>query len=291
MSCTLLPSGSTSVTRGWPLKELNDGAIRYSAVMRRWVLITVVAGVMFAPSFSPSEGVGQTQASVAKPPAFEVASMKLSPPGGNDRGVSYSPPGAVQFTVKNASFSFLMSLAFDLRSYQLAGLPKWADTALYDISAKVEGDKGLSYEQTLPLLQSLLEERLHLKVHHETKIMKGYALVVAKDGPKLQASKVADKGAARLGYILQNGIRVSNASLDGLSSLLSHPTGRPVVDKTGIAGEYDINLHYAPEDGTDSTLPSLFTAVQEQLGLKLEPQEVPVDMVVVDHVEQEPVEN
>ncbi len=63
------------------------------------------------------------------------------------------------------------------------------------------------------------------------------------------------------------------------------------MDKTGIAGEYEINLHYAPEDGTDSTLPSLFTAVQEQLGLKLEPREVPVQVVVVDHVEQEPVEN
>ncbi len=133
--------------------------------------------------------------------------MKLSPPGGNDRGVSYSLPGAVQFTVRNASFSFLMGMAFDARNYQLAGLPKWADTTLYDISAKVEGDKGLSYEQTLPLLQSLLAERLHLKVHHETKMMKGYALVVAKDGPKLQASKAADKGAARPAYIMQDGIR------------------------------------------------------------------------------------
>ena len=90
---------------------------------------------------------------------------------------------------------------------------------------------------------------------------------------------------------MADGLRAQNIPMRSLAAMLSHPIGGPVVDKTEIAGNYDFKLSYAPEGATDSTLPSIFTAVQDQLGLKLEPQKVPVEMLVIDHVEKVPTEN
>jgi uncharacterized protein (TIGR03435 family) len=95
----------------------------------------------------------------------------------------------------------------------------------------------------------------------------------------------------RHGRILRGGLRAQNISLQTLAALLRSPTHRPVVDQTGIKGNFDIQLDYAPENAPDSTLPSIFTALQEQLGLKLTSQKVPAETLVVDHVERVPTEN
>jgi uncharacterized protein (TIGR03435 family) len=113
--------------------------------------------------------------------------------------------------------------------------------------------------------------------------------VVAKGGSKLQAAKEGvSKGG---GYILRDGIRVPSATTKMLAGMLAISLRQPVVDKTGIAGDYEIKMSFAPEDASDATLPSIFTAVQEQLGLKLEAQKVPLEMLVVDNVERTPTEN
>jgi len=231
-------------------------------------------------------GWTQSQRSEAQMPAFEVASVRAVPAGRAGQ-TTMSPFGAAQFATTNASLEYLIQLAFDVRGQQIAGKPGWLSSELYDISAKPEGDGGLSYEQLKPLLQQLLMQRFHLAIHRETKNMPGYALVVAKGGPKLEASK----GTSGMGAIMADGLRAQNISMQGIAAMLWFPAGAPVIDKTGIMGTYDISLSFAPEGSADSALPSLFTAVQEQMGLKLEAQKVPVQMLVIDHVDKIPTDN
>jgi uncharacterized protein (TIGR03435 family) len=235
-------------------------------------------GVMIAPR---SLARGQTAR-----PSFEVASVKLKPPGSTGL-MSISPPGAGRFTATNVTLELLIGMAFGVDSDRISGQPNWLSSAQYDVIAKPEGDGGLTSEQLKPLLQQLLEQRFKLAIHREMKDFQGYALVVANGGPRLQASQ----GSSGHAYILRGGLRCQSVSVDALAGMLSRPAGRPVVDATGLKGNYDITLDYAPEGAADSSLPSLFTALQEQLGLKLVPRKVPAGMLVIDHVERVPTEN
>ena len=243
-----------------------------------WLLVT---GVIAMP-----QGLAQSQSKAAEKPSLEVASVRLTP-AGNLGFMSVSPFGSARFTATNATLEFLIEMAFGVEANKISGEPGWLGSDHYDVSAKAEGDRSLTYEQWKPLLQQLLAERFKLAIHHEMKDFSGYTLVVAKNGPKLQAST----GAASQGYILPAGLRAPHASLDSLASMLMSPTGRPVVNETKIKGNYDIVLDYAAAGAADSPLPSIFTALQEQLGLKLEPQKVPVEILVIDHVERVPTEN
>jgi uncharacterized protein (TIGR03435 family) len=125
--------------------------------------------------------------------------------------------------------------------------------------------------------------------HHETRELPGYVLVVAKGGSKLTPAKEKDIDAPA--YILPEGVRSVSITTRTLANLLSRSVGHPVLDKTALTGKYELDLHFAPATSTESTLPSIFTAVQEQLGLKLDPQKVPADFLVIDHVEKVPTEN
>jgi len=124
-------------------------------------------------------------------------------------------------------------------------------------------------------------------IHRETKEFKGYVLVAANGGPKL--TKATGTQVAGISYA--GGIDMKNGSLGDLALALGSATKTHVVDKTGIEGAYDFSLRYAPDGATDSPLPSLFTAIQEQFGLKLVPEKVPVEMLVIDHVDRAPTEN
>jgi uncharacterized protein (TIGR03435 family) len=219
-----------------------------------------------------------------KTPAFEVASIRIVPE--SKRGyTSISPPGAAMFTARNVTLAVLIGMAFGVDASQISG--KQLGSEEYDVTAKPQGDAGLTYEQLKPPLQQLLQERFHLTSHHETKTSQGYALVIAKGGPKLHAST----GGSAQPYIFPGGLRGEDIPMPVLAALLARPLRCPVVDNTKLKGNYDIKLDYAPDEVTDSPLPSIFTAVQEDLGLKLERQKVPVEMLVIDHVEKTPTEN
>ncbi len=246
--------------------------------VRRWEKLLFVAGLWVAWTT-----VGWSQATA---PSFEVASVRMRTEGNG--GFSVSPSGAARFTATNVSINFLIAVAYNVDVNQLIGAPKRGDEQLYSVDAKPEGDVGLTYEQLEPLLQNLLAQRFALSVHHEKKDVKGYAMVVAKGGAKLEASKAP---SSSMGYIFANGLRVPSTSIHDFTAMLAHPVGRPVVDKTGITGSYSINLKFAPEGAADSELPSIFTALEEQLGLKLQPASVPRDFLVIDHVEKVPTEN
>jgi uncharacterized protein (TIGR03435 family) len=179
-------------------------------------------------------------------------------------------------------------MAYKAPVYQMENRPGWMDTTCYDVTARAEGEGNLGNDQLRLMLQNLLAQRFHLAVHHETKEFNGYALVVAKNGPTLQATKGGPAG----GQIGTDIIAAHNVTLVSLATMLTHPLGAHVIDRTGIRGSYDIRLSFAPDTaGADSTLPSIFTAIEEQLGLKLEAQKVPVEMLIIDHMDKAPTDN
>jgi len=232
----------------------------------------------------------------AQSPAFEAASIHLVDPhtaADLQRGIgqlSMSPFPTNLFTLHSAPLSFLIQIAYAVDTQDnISAMPGWMDSQLYDISAKVEGDQQLTLEQMRPLLQQLLAQRFHLAVHHQSKLLSGFALIVAKGGPKLQPPAKPKRKMG--GQILPNGLTFWNMDLAHFVLILSRPAGQPVIDKTGLTGVYDFKLSYTPTNDPDSSLPSFFTAIQDQLGLKLEPQKVPVETLVIDHIDRTPTEN
>jgi uncharacterized protein (TIGR03435 family) len=243
-------------------------------------------GVVFAVL---TAGLAQVQSQVPtdSTPRFAVASVRLSAP--DTQFTSFSRPGALTFTATGAPLMGLLTTAFGVPESQVLGLPGWASTARYDVAAKPEGEKPLSDEQFRAAMQQLLEERLHLAFHRETKTVEGYKLIVGKGGPRLKPSKGGWPGRTQFD---KDGSYAHNVTLQDFAAGLQWVIRDfPVVDETGIKGSYEINLKFTTDEKVDSSLPSVFTAVQEQLGLKLERAKVPVDVIVIDHVDREPTEN
>ncbi len=217
---------------------------------------------------------------------FEVASVRQSPPGGS--GMFYTNGwGKPTVTLLNAPFRILIELAYNISSDHIVGAPSWFDSETYDINAKMDGEKPLTYEQARPLLQQLLKERFHLAVHREMKDFNGYALVGLKKGVSLGASKT---NVSQM-QILPGQIQCPSCSMSSFAAMLAVALSRPIEDKTGLNGTYNVKLDYAPEGAIDSPSPSIYTALQEQLGLKLLPQKVPAEVVIIDHAERVPTEN
>lgn len=219
------------------------------------------------------------------PEKFEVASVKAIPP--DSCCFSMNPWGGAAFTAKNISMSVLVEMAFGVTDKQISNIDILG-RELYDVSAKPENGGALTSQRAQPMLKALLEERFNLAAHRETKDVPGYALSVAKGGPKLKA---AAAGAAGQTMIARGRLISPNANIVQLISLLAHPVDKPILDKTNLTGTYNIDLKFAPDGDTASTLPSIFTAIQEQLGLKLESQKVPFETLVIDHVDRAPTQN
>jgi uncharacterized protein (TIGR03435 family) len=196
----------------------------------------------------------------------------------------------------------LIAQAYEINSsYQLAGVPSWASEEPFDLEARLDDDAAAAYrklsdrerrEQAAPMLRSMLADRFRLKIHHETRELPVYALVVAKSGFKLKQAQGAENlygMSTNWGLISIRGGPIGARFIVGLSNFV----GRIVVDRTGLTGYYDITLKWTPEGSQTSDTnapPDLFTALEEQLGLKLVSTKAPVDVIVVDHVEQ-PTEN
>jgi|SRR5579862_5157386 len=267
---------------------------------------------------------------------FEVASIKPNHEGGNRVSIGLRPGG--RFIAEGVSVKFLITFAYGIREYQVTGLPNWADSDRYDINAKPEGagpetspDPGkmpseaemkTQGEKTRAMVANMIEERFGLKFHRETKEFPVYALVVAKNGPKLVEAKegnpdIVDFGGRGRGpgpddvkqgrrrAVMRMGrgqFAAQELTMETLANQLSTILGRNVIDKTGLTGKYDVKLAWTPDESQPAMLkdptnaptpdsgPSIFTAIQEQLGLKLESQKGPVEIVAVDHIEK-PTEN
>jgi uncharacterized protein (TIGR03435 family) len=170
--------------------------------------------------------------------------------------------------------------------YQIEHAPGWVEGDRYDIAAKHAGANTASLEDEKSLVRELLADRFQLATHRETKPMRVYSLVVGKNGPKLTPHNDGTGARTRKGRGHLAGTRVT---VDVLATVLSRELDTDVLNQTGLQGKYDFQLDWASDSGS-AALPSFFTAVQEQLGLKLEPEKGFVEILVIDHVEK-PSEN
>lgn len=248
----------------------------------------------------------------ALPPglAFEVASIRPNK-SGSFNSVSNFKGG--RFTATNIDLKTLMQYdGFGIPAAQIMGLPAPLNSDRFDINAKVDDAVAeqvgkMSRDQLNQLehqlIQHLLADRFKLVVHLETKEFPVYALVVAKGGAKLMQSKTPEKGP---GLYSNNGnLTAKGVTMEKLAQYLTQVSarelGRFVVDKTGLEGKYDLTLKWSPDNRSAAMTdpsnesaaplgPSIFTALQEQLGLKLESTKAPVQTLVIDHIEQ-PSEN
>lgn len=234
------------------------------------------------------------------PKAFDVAAIK--PNAAGDNRVMLNMPGSGRFVATGVNARLLIQQAFNIRDFQISGGPGWTATDRWDINAQAEGmPERMPPGALAPMLQSLLEDRFQLKAHRETKEMPIYALQVAKGGPKIKENSGEPGPNIRMG---RGQITFKKGTLQMLATQLSNQTGRVVVDQTGLKGEYDFQLEFTPDLGqgggpfgpfpegpgspppANQNGPTLFTALQEQLGLRLESTKGPVEMLVIDRIEK-----
>jgi uncharacterized protein (TIGR03435 family) len=228
-------------------------------------------------------GFGQNTAA----PAFDAASVR---PGAPDdaRGSTFEfPPGGLKVT--NGTLMGIIESAFEVRDFQILGAPGWANSDRFNIVARSAPDGGpFEISATRRKLQTLLGERFQLKAHRETRELPIYVLAIGKNASKLKEARASDGPVG-----IQRGcgqMTGTAASMANLTTYLSRELGRPVEDRTGLSGRYDFHVDWTPDSGpctgsaTDG--PSLFTALQEQIGLKLESTKGPVEVIVIDSVEK-----
>jgi bla regulator protein BlaR1 len=270
-----------------------------------------------------SRAESQTQDAAGTAPVYEVASIKPNKSGERMVRMMGRPDG---FTGTNMTLQMLIRNAYGVEDNQISGGPSWLGSEKYDMEAKMDSSvadelRKLSEDQrTLErrrMLQALLADRFKLTLHRESKELPVYALVIAKNGPKLQEAKPGDTypngikgpdGVGSAGFMRMGRGELTGQGLPmgSVVRLLTQQLGRTVLDKTGLAGKYDLTLKWTPDEseapmlkgpeggpqgmgGTaspDSSGPSIFTAIQEQLGLKLESQKGPVEIIVIDHAEK-----
>jgi uncharacterized protein (TIGR03435 family) len=256
---------------------------------------------------------GTGYAQTAPPPTrFDAASIKPAAPQPAGRIMIglHADPG--RLTITNMSLRDMIQDAYTLKPYQLVG-PAWLDDQRFDVSAETTAQ--LPREQLLKLLQPFLEQQFKLVTHRESKTVPIYALVDAGSKSKLKppAEGGPPSGSFRMRMSPQ-GMHLEGASdMDGLANFLSRQEDRPVANQTGITGVYNIALDFAPTGngmfrmmggppgaGGDNgaaapeaapPAPNLFTAVQEQLGLKLVPTKGPIDILVIDSASKSPIGN
>jgi bla regulator protein blaR1 len=313
------------ITRIMTQQLVNKLSVGRKALLAAAGIVAVAGPIVFGLMNAPQSRAQSPAATSTPVPSFDVASIKPNHEGGGRFRIGVEPG---RFVANNATLKFLLEEAYHVKDSQIVGAPGWIDSDHYDIEAKVD-DASAGAEQKLNsdeqgarfrlMLQSLLADRFKVTLHHDTKELPIYALVVAKNGPKLHESAAAPEDTAPPGPLTPDGpqprhsirmrgrgdLSISAESLDMFADLLSRQLGRLVVNKTGLNGNYDFTLKWTPDESQgqmpggppgdaapppDASGPTIFTALQEQLGLKLESQKGPVDTIVIDHVER-PSEN
>jgi uncharacterized protein (TIGR03435 family) len=275
----------------------------------RLVLLPVFVGALLAQT--PDSQV-----------VFEVATVKHGPPGDYSAGGSGGPGtrDPTRYSVENYPMSSLLEIAYGISSYQLSG-PRWLDDERFTVTAKLH--EGATREELGLMMRNLLIERFKLAAHFEKNEVAGYQLVVAKGGPKLaqspgepnQNDDTAKAPAPFKWPLDKEGYpelppgrhyamsiaydrarwRFADESMKHFAEILADQIHRPIINATGLTGKYDFVISWStaamePNASADSG-PSIFVAVQEQLGLKLESKKIPGDIVVIDHIEKAPTDN
>jgi len=229
----------------------------------------------------------------AQTPEFDAASIKPSQPGGNRQSIRIDPG---RITYSNVTLRDALMSAYDAKDYQISG-PDWLKTDRFDIIATAPGPVADDVMKTM--LQKLLSARFQMTVHREKRDLPVYGMVISKTGTKLHEAAAPGRSNMRMngGGVVFTSVTVPEL-IDYLSRMRLAEMDRPVVDHTGLTGKYDftVNLFGTQEEMMAAVSKgdfgsSIFTLIQEQLGLKLEAQKLPLDMVIVDKAERTPTEN
>jgi uncharacterized protein (TIGR03435 family) len=218
------------------------------------------------------------------PPAFEAASIHQSSTDESHTRLGFS---GGRFSAENCTLSFIIEQAYGLRDFQLVGGPQWVldgNGSRFDIQAKAAA--STSDDQLKLMARALLADRFRLKVHREMRPVPVYALVIAKSGPKLQTPKPGELRSIESGP--PGFMSGANVPMSLFIDEFSGKVDRPVIDKTEFSNRFDFTLRWTPDKSgnADPNLGSIFTAIQEQLGLQLRAQKLPIEVLVIDHVEK-----
>ncbi|MGB6687167.1 MAG: M56 and DUF3738 domain-containing protein [Terracidiphilus sp.] len=322
LACTAGISGSDLKRR--IVRIMTDRVVRNLAFSRKLLLLAAGITAIAIPTaiglfhFSATVVLARAQDAPADIPKFDVATIKPNKSGDNKVMLMFKPDGV---SMMGTPVQMILRAAFGVEDDRIIGAPGWVKSDRYDIEAKVAPEDApkldkLKRDERMAMLQPLLVDRFNLKFHHETRELPIYALVVAKGGPKLKESApdgAGANGAPQRRMTTFNGrgsIEATGSSTENLTHVLSPMLGRTIIDKTGLTGTYDYVLKWTPDnmpppmgggppgggpDGgapppPDASGPDIFTAIQEQLGLKLESEKGPVDVIVIDHIDK-PSEN
>jgi uncharacterized protein (TIGR03435 family) len=223
-------------------------------------------------------------------PDWEVATVRPSDP--NDTNGQHIRLRGRHVMLLDHTVEDILLIGYGVQKSQVVGEPDWVKTEKWDVDGvpDVEGEPGMS--QLREMMQKILKERFGIKLHREQRVMPVFAMTVAKGGPKMTPNTSDPNGwmdqqnSAANGRDVEN---LKNASMPDLAEILQFRVSRPVVDQTGLKGRYDFKLQWTIDEtrATDvDAPPGLFTAIQEQIGLKLEAVKAPADVLVIDHVER-----
>ena len=241
-------------------------------------VVVIASQVLFSVNATPSraQSVGDNVTSAA--PLYKTVSIKPSKPGIHaNRVLNLGPVAAT-----NEPPQELIKIAYDVHDDQIVGAPSWLSSQRYDIETKA--DSAAAGEGGERTLRDLLSDYFKLAVHRETRLIPAYELVVAGDGPKLRESDSSQADSTLRVFQVESGrITGREVPIATLARMLSGQLGRPVLDGTKLSSHYDVTLQWSTD--ADSSQPAILTALQEQLGLRLVPQLMPKEFLVIDHVE------
>ena len=234
-------------------------------------------------------------------PSFEVATIKPSKPGTPGKGFGFQ---AGHFMTRNTDLNDLIAFAYGRHPKQIVGAPDWFGTDLFDIEAKPDAEGRPSMKQMATMAQKLLEERFALKFHHEQRELPVYVISVAAGGPKMTKTASGPNDPPAFFFRALGDLTVRNQTMNDFAQWMQNGVmDRPVVDQTGLTDRYDFQLKWTPDESQFAAFrsvgavvpppkddpaapPQLYTAITEQLGLKMAPGKVPVDVIVIDHAEK-----
>lgn len=255
------------------------------------VLIVMAHLAMFVSAGSAQAVPGTVDTAPAVPPNWNAVSVKPVQNCASGSGMQLMKDGVHIFCLPLRA---LVQIAWAIsEGSRVLGIPSWASDEMYNIDAKVGGEDVVSFgklnvAQRNQMLQAMLQDRFKLRAHTESRELPVYDLVVAKGGPKLKAATPDEVAKPMLWRRNRGEIDSTAMALSSLPSMLAGELDRPVVNHTGLTGKYDYTLQFTPAMGAapDSLAPSIFTAMEEELGLKLVPSKAPLDVLVIDRVER-----
>ncbi len=227
-------------------------------------------------------------ASILAAQSFDVVSLR---PNTTGAGRSSERTNSGHVTAENITPSSMIQQAFGVRASQIEGAPGWTETDKYDLNATTGTTKDLNDVELRPYWESVLATRFRMKYHRETKEMQIYSLGVTKGGPRLTENTSGGDTSTHISNSAQHSsVTSTHISMPNFAALLGKRLDRTVLDKTGLTGSYDVKLEWSPDLSEDTGSASIFTALQDQLGLKLESGKGPVEVIVIDNLER-PTEN